>query len=125
LAFSFSEVLVRRERLSFFFLATSVQAQEPGAVKDHTQQNGEVGSIPTGDAALRLVHSTGAACQAHRPVCTVGVLILDGVFMWFALGLAASAWGARFLRFRNVHMWCMSMHIEFFNTSHDIDVREG
>ena len=84
-----------------------------------------LGSIPTGGTALRPVHSTGAACQAHRPVCTVGVLILDGVFMWFAFGLAASAWGARFLRFRNVHMWCMSMHIEFFNTSHDIDVREG
>ena len=76
-----------RERLSFFFLATSVQAQEPGAVNNHTQQNREAGSIPTGGAALRLVNSTGAACQAHLPPSVgwrggLGVSILVG----FGLG---------------------------------------
>ena len=82
-----------------------------------------LGSIPTGGTALRPVHSTGAACQAHRPVCTVGVLILDGVFMWFALGLAASAWGVGGSSVTGgVHMWCISMHI-IFNPHADIAQR--
>ena len=66
--FSLGEVPWSKDRLLWTRVA-SVQPQGEYKQSSITHAlSGEAGSIPTGGTAQRLVHSTGAACQAHLPI---------------------------------------------------------